>query len=162
MKGCFLPNHLQIFARYFYLKQPLMLNADYVLCECPHESLEALVEHLEPFYEVQIARHPSICMTMIRAEDSVELQSFFLGEALMTESTLLVNGQEGHGLCLGDEPVRSYCMAFVDALLQLADDRLPFIHRFLEEQDALIRQRLRLEYNLIQRTKVDFKLMEQD
>jgi alpha-D-ribose 1-methylphosphonate 5-triphosphate synthase subunit PhnG len=139
-----------------------MMNTDQILCECPLVTLEAFVEGLESSYEVQIAKYPSICTTMIRAEDSVEGQLFYLGEALMTESVLLVNGQEGHGLCLGDEPVRSYCIAFMDALLQLADDRLPFVHRFLEEQDILIREQLRLEYNLIQRTKVDFKLMEQD
>ena len=162
MKAYFTPNRLQIFDGYFYLKHFLMMDADYILCECLLTDLEAFVEGLEPAYDVQIARFPSICMTMIQAEDSVEGQPFYLGEALMTESMLLVNGREGHGLCLGDEPVRSYCIAFIDALLELEDDRLPLVQRFLDEHDTRIRDRLQFEYNLIQQTKVDFKLMEQD
>ena len=58
-------------------------------------------------------------------------------------------------------------MAVIDALLSSddsrADDtRASQVRAFLEGQAVLIADRQRLEYNLIQRTKVDFKLMEQD
>ena len=99
---------------------------------------------------------------MIRAEDSVEGQPFYLGEALITECELNIDGQAGFGLCLGDEPVRSYCMAFLDALLLLSDSRLPRVEAFLSEQAAIIDGRVSAEHDHIQRTKVDFKLMEEE
>jgi alpha-D-ribose 1-methylphosphonate 5-triphosphate synthase subunit PhnG len=139
-----------------------MQQADYILCECELPPLEAFVTALEQSSTIQIVRPPAIAAMMIRAEDSVEGQPFYLGEALVTECELNVDGQAGFGLCLGDEPVRSYCIAFIDALLLLADDRLPVIHAFLATQERLIKEKLQQEHEYIQRTKVDFKLMEEE
>jgi alpha-D-ribose 1-methylphosphonate 5-triphosphate synthase subunit PhnG len=139
-----------------------MDQADQIICECDLEPLEAFVRELEKQCTVQVIRHPAIGTTMIRAEDSVEGQPFYLGEALITECELNVDGQPGFGLCLGDEPVRSYCMAFIDALILLSDSRLPHVQRFLKDQEGRITDRLQTEHEHIQRTKVDFKLMEQE
>jgi alpha-D-ribose 1-methylphosphonate 5-triphosphate synthase subunit PhnG len=138
------------------------MDPDYILCECQLAPLEAFVTFHEQYFDVSIAKPPAICMTMIQAEDSVELQPFYLGEAITTECQLIVNGQIGYGLCIGDEPVRSYCIAFFDAVSQLQNvDKAPF-DRFLAEQFYLVEQAKKLEYNQILRTKVDFKIMDQD
>jgi phosphonate C-P lyase system protein PhnG len=139
-----------------------MEKQDYILCECELEPLENFVASMEEKFEIKIARMPAICMTMVQAEDSVEFQPFYLGEALTTECEVIINGQKGYGLCLGDEPLRSYCIAFIDAITQLKDVDLQPVNDFLNEQAALIDQANKIEYNHIQRTKVDFKLMEQD
>jgi alpha-D-ribose 1-methylphosphonate 5-triphosphate synthase subunit PhnG len=139
-----------------------MEQQDYILCECGLDVLEAFVRELESHHAVQIIRQPAVCMTMVRAEDSVESQPFYLGEVLVTDCEVQVDGQAGYGLCMGDEPVRCYCMAVIDALLLSDGPRASEVRVFLEGQAALIADRQRLEYNLIQRTKVDFKLMEQD
>jgi len=139
-----------------------MEKQDYILCECELAPLENFVASIEEDFEIKIARMPSICMTMIQAEDSVEFQPFYLGEALTTECEVIVNGQKGYGICLGDEPLRSYCIAFIDAITQLPDVDPQPVNDFLNEQAALIEQADKIEYNYIMRTKVDFKLMEQD
>ena len=139
-----------------------MEQNDYILCECAADALEAFVRELETRHPILIVRQPAVCMTMVRAEDSVESQPFYLGEVLVTDCEVQVDGQAGYGLCMGDEPVRSYCMAVIDALLSSDDSRASQVRAFLEVQAAIIADRQRLEYNLIQRTKVDFKLMEQD
>jgi alpha-D-ribose 1-methylphosphonate 5-triphosphate synthase subunit PhnG len=139
-----------------------MENQDYIICECQLEPLETFVSSIEPAFEIKIVRAPSICMTMVQAEDAVEYQPFYLGEALTTECELIVNGQKGYGICLGDEPVRCYCMAFIDAITQLKEIDLSKTYQFVDEQAILIEEAKKIEYNHIQRTKVDFKLMEQD
>jgi alpha-D-ribose 1-methylphosphonate 5-triphosphate synthase subunit PhnG len=139
-----------------------MEQNDYLLCECTLDALEAFVRELESHHTVQIIRQPAVCMTMVRAEDSVEAQPFYLGEVLVTDCEVQVDGQAGYGLCMGDEPVRCYCMAVIDALLLSDGPHSSRVRAFLEGQAVLIADRQRLEYNLIQRTKVDFKLMEQD
>jgi phosphonate C-P lyase system protein PhnG len=139
-----------------------MEKQDYILCECELEPLENFVASLEERFEIKIARMPSICMTMVQAEDSVEFQPFYLGEALTTECEVIINGQKGYGICLGDEPLRSYCIAFIDAITQLKDVDLQAVYEFLNAQATLIDLANKIEYNHIQRTKVDFKLMEQD
>lgn len=139
-----------------------MQQADHILCECGLSPLEAFVRELESQCSVQVIRHPAIASMMVRAEDSVEGQPFYLGEALITECEVNVDGQAGFGICLGDEPVRCYCIAFVDALLTLSDDRLPRVEAFLAAQESLVEVRLRNEQAHIQRTRVDFKLMEEE
>jgi phosphonate C-P lyase system protein PhnG len=139
-----------------------MEQADYILCECELETLAAFVRELEQEYEITIVRQPAVCMTMVQAEDSVEGQPFYLGEALTTECELQVDGRAGYGLCLGDEPLRCYCIAFVDALLLATDRNADRVEAFLDQQGKAIAERQQVEYNHIQRTKVDFKLLEQD
>jgi phosphonate C-P lyase system protein PhnG len=146
-----------------------MEQADYILCECALEPLEAFVREIEQQCTVRVIREPSVGTTMIRAEDTVEGQPFYLGEALITECEVNVDGQAGFGICLGDEPVRSYCIAFIDALLQLpspgiqsSDTRLRRVNLFLSEQETLVAAAQQTEHKHIQRTKVDFKLMEEE
>lgn len=136
-------------------------DADRILCECPLDLLQAQVQTLERQYAIEITRQPSACMTMLRAEDSLERQEFFLGEALTTECDVEVNGLPGFGVCLGDEPVRSYCLAVCDALLQNNLDDAA-LQGFLDAQGVALVAREAGELNLALRTKVDFKLMEDE
>ncbi len=131
---------------------------DYVICEADLPRLRALVEQLEKSYSIEIVRKPSPCLTMLRAEDSLEKQEFFLGEALTTECEVKVDSLPGYGLCLGDEAQRCYCLAVLDALRESAN---PLLDAFVEEERKLITEREQQEFGLIQRTQVDFKLMEE-
>jgi alpha-D-ribose 1-methylphosphonate 5-triphosphate synthase subunit PhnG len=136
-------------------------DQDYILCECSLDHLRQFVEETLAHYPVQLTKAPAICLTMVRAEDSVEKQEFYLGEALTTECEVEVNGQMGYGICLGDEPERAYCMAVIEAVMAAQDATLPLIKGFLFREREAVQQREKLEFNQIMRTKVDFKLMEQ-
>lgn len=136
-------------------------SIDYILCECPLDNLKQETTRLLTHYQPTLLKAPGICLTMIRAEDSVESQEFYLGEALTTDCEVEVNGHIGYGICLGDEPDRAYCMAVVEAALAQNDAQHGLIQQFLAKQTLLIRQQEETEFSHIMRTKVDFKLMEQ-
>ena len=121
-----------------------------------------MVEALESSYQVTVSRFPSVCLTMIAAEDSLEKQKFFLGEALTTECEVVVDDQPGYGLCLGDEPVRTYCMAVVDAFVHGGSTLPARIEEFLQQQQSVLERRQQEEFDLILQTQVDFKLMEEE
>ena len=140
---------------------------DYVLCECELAPLQDMVAALEQTHAITIVKEPSVCLTMVRAEDSLEQQPFYLGEALTTECEVTVDGRIGYGVCLGDEPVRGYCLAVVDALMGDGDTfavrRLAAITPFIETQRGIGRRtRNRKSSTWSLRTQVDFKLMEQE
>ncbi len=137
------------------------LGFDYTLCECELDSLRRLVSRLETAHAVTVRKSPSICLTMIPAEDSLEGQKFYLGEALTTECEVEVDGLPGFGLCLGDEPVRAYSIAVVDALLHSGHAAPAEVEAFLREQGEAVRKRDQDEFDLILQTQVDFKLMEE-
>lgn len=136
-------------------------DTDYVLCECPLDSLKDFVETIERNYSVRIVKSPDVCLTMVRAEDSLEKQEFYLGEALTTECEVEVNGEAGYGLCVGEEPVRGYCIAVLDALIHgnITDSR---VSDFLDQQNDVVSKTEKEEYARALQTRVDFKLMEEE
>jgi phosphonate C-P lyase system protein PhnG len=138
------------------------LGADFTLCECDLGALREMVLELERSHHVVVRKSPSVCLTLIPAEDSLEQQKFFLGEALTTECEVLVDGMAGFGLCLGDEPVRAYCIAVVDALLHGGGPVGPNVESFLQRQGEIVARRDKDEFDLILQTQVDFKLMEEE
>ena len=142
---------------------PMQYDYDYLLCECDLDPLINLVTELEEKHTVSIVKMPAVCLTMIRTEDSLEKQEFYLGEALTTECEVSVDGTPGYGLCLGEEPQRSYSIAVIDALLHReAPEPSPEVRRFLDAQRTVIEEHERREFNLTLRTQVDFKLMEEE
>src|SRR5215475_7492939 len=135
---------------------------DYVLCECDLDRLQEMVAALERRYSVVTVKPPSVCLSMIRAEDSLEKQEFYLGEALTTDCEVSIDGSPGYGVCLGEEPVRGYCLAIIDALLNRANGCEPEIADFIERERRILVARETEAFNLILRTQVDFKFMEQE
>ena len=137
------------------------MNIDYILVEGDLTRIKNFVLTLEEKYTIAITKPPSVCLTMIRAHDSVEYQEFYLGEALTTEIEVIINNNAGSGICLGDEPERAYCIAVMDALIRLNDDHYPIIQNFLMEEEKKIKEKELEEQSKILKTKVDFKLMEE-
>jgi alpha-D-ribose 1-methylphosphonate 5-triphosphate synthase subunit PhnG len=135
---------------------------DYVLCECDLPPLQELVTKLETQHAITIIKEPAVCLTMIKAEDSLDRQEFYLGEALTTECEVAIDGSIGYGVCLGDEPVRGYCLAVVDALTHSNSGLTSEVAAFIDEQRQLIADREIEEFNHILSTHVEFKLMEQE
>jgi alpha-D-ribose 1-methylphosphonate 5-triphosphate synthase subunit PhnG len=135
---------------------------DYVLVECDLAPLKALVENLEKEHELSIAKQPGICLTMVRAEDSIEKQEFYLGEVLTTECEVLCDGTVGYGICLGEEPERAYCIAAVDAVIGSRGQVPGCVQAFFEEHSARIQHRETVEFNHELKTRVDFKLFDEE
>lgn len=138
-----------------------MNNTDYIIIEGNLDSIKDFVSRMESTYEIKVTKSPNICLTMVKAEDSLEHQPFYLGEALTTEAEVVINGMTGSGICIGDEPQRAYCLAVFDALVQLQDEHFTEVNDFLAKEYQAILEREKEEHHQVLRTQVDFKLMEQ-
>lgn len=136
-------------------------DLDAAVCHCELAPLQELVREFEARHDVRVTRAPSVCLTMIRAEDSLESQPFYLGEALATECEVTVDGTSGYGICLSEEISRTYCMAVLDALRERGDET-EAISAFTAAQCALLQDRDEREFAQVLRTRVDFKLLEQE
>ena len=137
------------------------MDIDYILIEGNLDKIKNFVETLESKYQIKITKQPNIGLTMVRANESVERQEFYLGEVLITETEVSINNKIGVGICIGDAPIRSYCQAVLDAVLQLKDENYDEINTFLQKEASLISDKEKEENYEIQKTKVNFKLMEQ-
>lgn len=139
-----------------------ILDRDYLLIECDREMLLELVEKLEDRYQPELVRKPSICLGMVRAEDSLEKQEFYLGEAVITDCEVSVGSSVGYGICLGEALDRAYCIAVIDAVISNTAGIPSELSEFFDKAREQIRSRENLEAQLVAGTKVDFKLFEEE
>ena len=139
------------------------MESDEVLCECPIEKLVLFISIIESKLSIELVIPPKLGMTMVKAQDSIDFQSFYLGEVLITECQLTVDGQLGYGFCMGDQGKRAYSIAIIDAIIHSPLHPLQNeIFDFIKEQGEMLELEKLKEYNQILKTKVDFKIMEQD
>ena len=137
-------------------------DQDQVLCECAQDRLINFVSQLESKLTIEIVLSPKLVMTMVQAEDSIDFQPFYVGEVLMTECQLLVDGLIGYGYCMGDAPQRAYAIAVLDAIFHAPTSLFKEeLAAFIEAEKSILTQQKLEEYNQVLRTKVDFKIMEQ-
>jgi len=138
------------------------MDRDLVMCECGNDDFVQLITKLESNLSIEMVMAPKLAMTMVQAEDSIDFQPFYLGEVLISECQVLVDGQMGYGYCMGDNPQRVYCIAVVDALMHTEGHSMQKeVNAFLEIEQEKIKKKQVEEYNQVLKTKVDFKIMEQ-
>lgn len=135
---------------------------DEVLCACEESELVDFVTGLEHAYVIQIVSSPNLCMTLIKASDSIESQEFYLGEAVTMQCEVIIDQKIGYGICLGDAPRRAYCMAVIDAVLQLEDHNYSQVLKWVQLRREKIQEQEAEENRRILTTRVDFKLLEEN
>jgi alpha-D-ribose 1-methylphosphonate 5-triphosphate synthase subunit PhnG len=119
-----------------------------------------LAEEIAKSHDIQILQSPETCTLMMQAIDSVGLTPFYLGEVLLTETSVSLDGIIGFGFALEDEPERAICGAIIDAALRSPVAEVEYIRRVIAKEEQLIRERLRVEGELVASTKVNFAIME--
>lgn len=111
-------------------------------------------------YDVVTIEESNNSLVMVKARESAQQSLFYLGEVLITECKVLINGSLGIGLVKGYEPLLAYNLAIIDAAY---NGKLPETKEWtavlLEEKE-----RINKEYdtlmNKILKTKVNFANMD--
>ncbi|SEC62198.1 phosphonate C-P lyase system protein PhnG [Paenibacillus sp. GP183] len=132
-----------------------------VLVEGNRSLLERLTSEIEASSNVRTVRSPETSLVMGKARDSVSGQPFFIGEILVTECTVELDGTTGFGICLGEEPEKAYCLAVVDAAFQAGHPEIPVWTELLHEEEEQLELREKQELERILQTKVHFETAEE-
>lgn len=88
----------------------------YILAHTKVEKLEGIVEELSKKYEISKVKEPEMGLVMVKVKDGVYQEKFYIGEVLITECSVHLNGSLGMGIIQGDEPRKAYAMAVIDAV----------------------------------------------
>jgi alpha-D-ribose 1-methylphosphonate 5-triphosphate synthase subunit PhnG len=110
--------------------------------------------------EMTITRPPRSGLVMMSIKDSFDTD-FHLGEVLVTEAAVTVQGSEGFGMVAGEEPRKALARAAADAILKagrpepLCRAVRAFLSRAQQCQAALLAD----EAALTAATRVTFDLM---
>ena len=73
-------------------------------------------------------------LVMLPARDNAHGTSFFLGEVLVSEARVRVDGVEGYGACLGRDLEQSLALGILDTFLRVLDDEASPAERAIEER----------------------------
>lgn len=111
-------------------------------------------------HEVRVLKQPETCIVMLQATDSVGFTPFYLGEVLITEAVVEINGTAGYGFVLEDDPQRALCMAVLEAALAAGVSETETVRRLVAEEAGRIAERQRMENGLVAATRVEFAIME--
>lgn len=110
--------------------------------------------------EITITRPPRSGLIMMTVRDSFDTE-FHLGEVLVTEAAVTVDGSEGFGMVAGEEPRKALARAAADALLRAGrpEPLCQAVGACLAKAQQRQADRLAGEAALTASTRVSFDLM---
>lgn len=123
-------------------------------------------EKIEALGSIETIKRPNMGLVMMRAEESVENAVFNVGEVLVSEATVSVDGMLGYGISMGNEQEKAEVLAMIDAVYHSEDKKwLPIINSFnlwLKEQQEIQYQKKLSEFQITKRSFVDFNVMDDE
>jgi alpha-D-ribose 1-methylphosphonate 5-triphosphate synthase subunit PhnG len=109
--------------------------------------------------DVRVVRQPRTGLVMMTMTDSFRTD-FHLGEVLVTEAGVTVDGVEGYGMVAGDNPRRALARAAAAAILGQDTSQLRLkLTELLDREEALQRRAHITEQALTASSRVNFELM---
>jgi alpha-D-ribose 1-methylphosphonate 5-triphosphate synthase subunit PhnG len=92
---------------------------------------------------------------MTRVRETVDGEVFNLGEVLVTRCEVLLDGEPGWAVVVGEDPERALCGAALDAARR--NGMPPDVEEELALQLALAREARRERWTHVQPTRADFR-----
>jgi alpha-D-ribose 1-methylphosphonate 5-triphosphate synthase subunit PhnG len=110
---------------------------------------------------LSVRREPQTGLVMMTMTDSTGLD-FHLGEVLITEAEVELEGKPGYAMVLGDNPEKALARAGVSVLMESADSEFKTeIFRYLQREGKKIQRKESTAKALLASTKVNFEAMTQ-
>ena len=110
-------------------------------------------------YEVKNVEEPNNGLVMIKMRDTAKKELFYLGEVLVTESKVYVNGALGVGIIAADDEETAYNLAVIDGAYKAGVSEIEKWDKLLEAEDELnMKREMKLSEKILE-TKVDFSTM---
>ena len=106
-----------------------------------------------------IVKEPCKTLTMIKLRDPVRRGMFYIGEVIVCEASVEIDGEQGISVLMGDDTEKALDMAIIDAAVNKGVFNGIDILTTLEEKqnEALMR-----ENAMCLRTMVNFESMDQE
>lgn len=119
-----------------------------------------LREEIESKYKVSVINEPNYGLVMIKTRETAKNTLFYLGETLVTEATVYVNGKIGLGIVQGDEPELAYNLAVIDGAYNINAVETVTWKKLLIKEEIEIERVEKIRNNKILETKVKFETMD--
>lgn len=131
-----------------------------ILVESPNELCEILCKEIEQLYPVNIIENPHNGLVMLKTRENSKRSLFYLGEVLVTECKVEINGTIGMGIITCNDERKAYCLAVIDAAYNNKLPETMLWKKQLRDAAQQLQQQNTLDNHRIMQTKVSFETMD--
>lgn len=133
-----------------------------ILINGSRELAAQLAEEMIQRYDVKTIEEPNQGLVMVKVRETAQKSLFYLGEVLVTECKVQINGAIGLGILHSHDRKLAYHLAVIDAayeagLIETAD----WTERLIHEEAECHKQRLAVQSGVL-KTKVSFETMDEE
>ena len=130
-----------------------------ILARAGKEEVKKLADEIKENYTPVIVKAPEKSLTMIRMREPVQDSLFYLGEVIVSEAIVDLDGAKGVAVIMGDDFEKVLDMAVIDAACNKGVfQRYDFLEQLEKEQT----RRLEKENALFMQTMVSFHSMDSE
>ena len=130
-----------------------------ILAKADRRDVAALSADIQKTYRPIIVKEPGKTLAMIRMRDPAKQSLFYIGEVIVCESAVEIDGVRGLAVLMGDDAEKTLDMAIIDAAVNkgvfAGMDALLAIEK--QQNDLVMR-----ENALHLKTMVNFESMDQE
>lgn len=119
-----------------------------------------LAQEILMVYEVTTIEESNNSLVMVKVRESAKRSLFYLGEVLITECKVMLDGAIGIGMVKGHEPALAYNLAIVDAAYKANLPETKEWTNILLLEEVHINHQSEALKNKILKTKVNFATMD--
>lgn len=119
-----------------------------------------LAGEIKEKYEVCEVESPNHGLVMIKMRETAKRELFYLGEILVSEAKVYVDGTLGMGIVSGDNEELANNLAIIDGAYKRGLEEVGFWEEVLIKEEKRIEDNERKEEEKILSTKVDFSTMD--
>lgn len=77
--------------------------------------IAALAETIRNSNDISVVKEPSKTLTMVKMREPVQQSLFYIGEVIVTEASVSLEGTRGIAVAMGDDGEKTLNMAIIDA-----------------------------------------------
>lgn len=128
-----------------------------IMSKADREIIIEMAKEIQEKKEVVIVKSPEKVLAMVKMREPVKEMKFYVGEVIVTETTVSVDGVTGHAVAMGDDFDKTLSMAIIDSA---------YNGGFFEKEGVLLElekeQRLKEEKEnaMFMKTMVNFNSMD--
>ncbi|QRG69069.1 phosphonate C-P lyase system protein PhnG [Brevibacillus choshinensis] len=133
-----------------------------ILINGSRELAAQLAEEIIERYDVKTIEVPNQGLVMVKVRETAQKSLFYLGEVLVTECKVQINGSIGLGILHSHDRERAYQLAVIDAAYEAGlKETADWTERLIHEEAECHKRRLADQSGVL-KTKVSFETMDEE
>jgi len=130
-----------------------------ILAKADRKEIAALSAEIQKNHLPVIVKEPAKTLTMIKMREPVKQSLFYIGEVIVCEAAVELDGVKGVAVAMGDDAEKTLDMAIIDAAINKGVfDGMDKLLKLEKEQNDLVMQ----ENAMHLKTMVNFESMDRE